>query len=101
MPCGQLAECEWTIKDVMKGSETSKEIVGFNLNSRFEVESIGLISVNKKEFKSSGILKNFSRDLLKKGVRSFRVTVAPPEGRSYARDIAEKYGVTYDMLTGV
>ena len=35
------------------------------------------------------------------GVRSFRVTVAPPEGRSYARDIAEKYGVTYDMLTGV
>lgn len=30
--------------------------------------------------------------------RSFRVEVAPPEGMSYARDIAEKYGVTYEML---
>ena len=30
--------------------------------------------------------------------RSFKVEVAPPEGMSFARDIAEKYGVTYDML---
>ena len=34
------------------------------------------------------------------GKRSFKVTLAPPEGSSYARDIAEKYGVTYDMLIG-
>ena len=33
------------------------------------------------------------------GERSFRIKVAPPEGMSYARDIAEKYGVTYEMLT--
>ena len=31
--------------------------------------------------------------------RSFRVKIAPPEGMSYARDIAAKYGVTYEMLT--
>ena len=31
--------------------------------------------------------------------RSFKIKVAPPEGMSYARDIAEKYGVTYDALT--
>ncbi len=30
--------------------------------------------------------------------RSFRVRVAPPSGKSYAQDIAEKYGVTYDLL---
>ena len=30
--------------------------------------------------------------------RSFKVKVAPPEGMSHARDIAEKYGVTYEML---
>ncbi len=30
--------------------------------------------------------------------RSFRVEIAPPEGSSYARDIAEKYGVTYEDL---
>jgi len=33
------------------------------------------------------------------GSRSFRAEVAPPEGSSYARDIAEKYGVTYEKLT--
>ena len=30
--------------------------------------------------------------------RSFRIEAAPPEGSSYARDIAEKYGVTYAQL---
>jgi hypothetical protein len=28
------------------------------------------------------------------------VALAKPEGSSYAKDIAEKYGVTYDMLVG-
>lgn len=32
--------------------------------------------------------------------RSFKIELAPPEGMSYARDIAVKYGVTYEMLTG-
>lgn len=32
------------------------------------------------------------------GRRSYRLKVAPPEGTSFARDIAEKYGVTYEML---
>ena len=32
------------------------------------------------------------------GKRSFKVALAMPEGSSYAKDIAEKYGVTYDML---
>ena len=34
------------------------------------------------------------------GKRSFKVVVAPPQGRSFAHDIAVKYGVTYEMLTG-
>lgn len=32
------------------------------------------------------------------GKRSFKVTLAPPQGVSYAKDIAEKYGVTYDKI---
>ena len=35
----------------------------------------------------------------KNGQHSFRVKVAPPEGQSFARGIAEKYGVTYEKLT--
>ena len=34
------------------------------------------------------------------GKRSFKVEVAPPQGVSLAHDIAVKYGVTYEMLTG-
>ena len=34
------------------------------------------------------------------GNRSFRIEMAPPEGMSYADDIARKYGVTYEMLVG-
>ena len=34
----------------------------------------------------------------KEGKHSFRVVIAPPEGQSFARDIAEKYGVTYESL---
>jgi len=41
---------------------------------------------------SSLIMKNDG------GKRSFKVEVACPEGMSYARDIAEKYGITYEML---
>jgi DNA mismatch repair ATPase MutS len=33
------------------------------------------------------------------GKHSFRIRIAPPEGKSFARDIAEKYGVTYEDLT--
>lgn len=32
------------------------------------------------------------------GERSYKVFLAPPEGVSYAKDIAEKYGVTFDQL---
>ena len=32
------------------------------------------------------------------GERSFKIKVAPPQGMSYAQDIARKYGVTYEML---
>ncbi len=33
--------------------------------------------------------------------RSYKIRSAKPEGRSYAGDIAEKYGVTYEMLTNM
>ena len=35
---------------------------------------------------------------VQEGRRSYKVFIAPPDGSSYARDIAEKYGVTYDQL---
>ena len=32
------------------------------------------------------------------GQRSFKVFIAPPQGISYAKDIAIKYGVTFDSI---
>ena len=32
------------------------------------------------------------------GKRSYKVSLAPPCGQSYAKDIAQKYGVTYQQL---
>lgn len=32
------------------------------------------------------------------GQRSYKIYIAPPEGVSYAQDIARKYGVTFDQL---
>lgn len=30
--------------------------------------------------------------------RSFEITRAKPDGKSYARDIAEKFGLSYDRI---
>lgn len=32
------------------------------------------------------------------GNRSFKISIAPPQGVSYAKDIAEKYGVTFNSI---
>ena len=50
-------------KDVEEMRVAASEIrsltVGINLNDRFEAVSMGLVSVNAKPFKGSGLLKNF------------------------------------------
>ena len=43
--------------------------------------------------------KAFSMIVHMKGTeRSYQIEMAPPEGKSYASEIAQKYGVTYEML---
>ena len=47
----RLSECDWTIKEVMKGSETSKAVVGFDYHDRM----VGTIEMNM--IKEDGIWK--------------------------------------------
>lgn len=35
---------------------------------------------------------------MEEGRRSYKVTIAPPQGLSFAQDIAQKYGVTFEQL---
>ncbi len=59
----------------------------------FEVEELNNSSPKRKA--ASLVMRTG-----KNGERSYKIEVAPPEGMSYASDIAQKYGVTYEMLTG-
>jgi len=51
------------------------------------------INTGKREGKAVSLVAE-----TKEGKHTFRVVIAPPEGQSFARDIAEKYGVTYESL---
>ncbi len=59
------------------------------------------LGTDAEEF-SKGFAKKAASLIVKSdgGKRSFKLAIAPPEGSSYAADIAKKYGVTYEMLTG-
>lgn len=35
---------------------------------------------------------------VEEGKRSYKISIAPPQGLSFAQDIAQKYGVTYEQL---
>ncbi|MBP0961402.1 MAG: DNA mismatch repair protein [Oscillospiraceae bacterium] len=67
----------------------------YNTHMHKLAESVEEMNAESTGVKASSlIMKN------ENGKRSFKVEIAAPEGSSYAKDIAEKYGVTYEMLTG-
>jgi hypothetical protein len=37
---------------------------------------------------------------MEQGKRSFKILRAKPDGKSYARDIADKYGLSFENLMG-
>ena len=100
------------IKDLMDGSigpsihlvlnaddPISSSLAPLNPRTLFSVDKLAQdldTEINAGEAKGKAVsLVAETKD----GKHSFRVKVAPPEGRSFARDIAEKYGVTYESLT--
>lgn len=58
----------------------------------FDIEEINAAIKNNK---AASLVVKTQPD----GKRSFKVELAPPEGNSFAKDIAQKYGVTFEMLT--
>lgn len=65
----------------------------FNTHMHKLAREVDLLNQESEENKAESLITETEG-----GKRSYRLRIAPPEGLSYARDIAEKYGVTYEML---
>ncbi|WP_024866960.1 MutS-related protein [Butyrivibrio sp. FCS014] len=65
-------------------------------NTHMHKLAMEIDSINDKEYKAKAASLVVKAE---EGRRLYEVEVAPPKGLSYARDIAEKYGVTFEMLT--
>ena len=81
--------------DVIKAIADKCTRTIYNTHMHKIAEGIAMFNEGRTKGKASSIIMA-SGD----GKRSFKVVEAPPEGDSYARDIAQNYGVTYEMLTG-
>ena len=65
-------------------------------NTHMHKLAIEISEINEDEYKAKAASLIVKAE---EGKRLYEVEVAPPKGLSYAKDIAEKYGVTFEMLT--
>lgn len=54
--------------------------------------------INKESVANGGVKIDTLVAGIEEGKRSFKIFRAKPDGKSYARDIAERYGLTYDNI---
>ncbi len=54
--------------------------------------------INENALKSGGVKIETLVAGIEEGQRSFKIYRAKPDGKSYARDIAERYGLTYENI---
>ncbi len=56
--------------------------------------------INRRSQERGGILVDTLVAGMEEGRRSFRIVRQKPDGKSYARDIAERYGLSFEKLNG-
>ena len=56
--------------------------------------------INERSIEHGGVSIDTLVAGIEEGRRSFKIYRAKPDGRSYARDIAEKYGLSFEKLVG-
>ena len=56
--------------------------------------------INRRSLEKGGIaVDTLVADIEEEGKRSFRIKRRKPDGKSYARDIARRYGLDFDQLS--
>ena len=58
----------------------------------------GIDEINARVAGAGGVRLDTLVAGMEEGKRSFRIYRRKPDGKSYARDIAERYGLTYDNI---
>ena len=53
---------------------------------------------NERAKETNGVTVDTLVAGIEEGKRSFKIVRAKPDGKSYAMDIAEKYGLSYDSI---
>ncbi len=59
-----------------------------------------LSEINRRSHEQGGITVDTLVAGIEEGRRSFKICRAKPDGKSYAKDIADRYGLSFDRLTG-
>ncbi len=89
-----VAEGLFIAKDVVKAMRYLGTRAIFNTHMHELARNIEEINNNTEGgSKVASMITGISQ-----GKRSFKVSLAPPQGVSYAKDIADKYGVTFDII---
>ena len=81
-------DCEKAILE--KGTRTI-----YNTHMHKLASEVDELNAGPNQCKAASLVMRTEED----GKRSYKVEIAPPEGMSFANDIAKKYGVTFEMLT--
>lgn len=89
-----VAEGVFIAKDVVKSMRYLGCRAIFNTHMHELASSVGEInSAVEGDSRAESLITG-----VHDGERSFKVSIAPPQGVSYAADIAKKYGVTFDQI---
>ena len=88
-----VAEGLFIAKDVVKAMRYLGVRCIFNTHMHELARSLGELNAVEGTSRAESLITGVQR-----GERSFKVAVAPPQGVSYAKDIARKYGVTYEQI---
>ena len=90
-----FAEGLYIAKDVVKALRYLGARTIFNTHMHELAMMLDEVNNNiKGEIKVASLITG-----IHEGKRSYKIFIAPPEGVSYAQDIAKKYGVTFDQLS--
>ena len=54
--------------------------------------------INKRSLQAGGVLVDTLVAGMEEGERSFKIHRMKPDGKSYARDIADKYGLSFENI---